>query len=166
MAGWDRLIRGDTNRAEVHRLFERALEINPQSVGARLGLARLLIYQLAYPRTGLFQQTETRIEQLLGEALNIDRNNAETYATTGLLRRVQNRLTESRIESEMAVALDRSNSWAYYQLGVTLIYLGQPEAGIPNIERAMRLHPSAPGIADYYWGLGACHLLLGHVALA
>jgi adenylate cyclase len=163
MAGWDRLIRGDTNRAEIHRLFERALEIDPHSVGARLGLARTMIYQLAYPRTGIFQQTERRIEQLLGEALKIDGNNAETYATTGLLRRVQNRLTESRTELEMAVALDQSNSWAYYELGVTLMYLGQPEAGIPNIERAKRLNPSHPGIADYYWGLGACHLLLGHV---
>jgi adenylate cyclase len=161
MAGWDRLIRGDTNQAEIQRLFERALEIDPQFVDARLGLARTMILQLAYPRTGIFQRTETRIEQLLGEALKIDRNNAETHATTGILRRVQNRLTESRTELEMAVALDQSNSWAYYQLGVTLMYLGQPEAGIPNIERAMRLHPR--GMADYYWGLGACHLLLGHV---
>jgi len=120
-----------------------------------------LIPQLDYPQTSAVLRNEARIEKLLGDALKIDRNYAETYTTMGLLRRVQNRLTESRTELEMAIALDQSNPWAYYQLGVTLMYLGQPEAGIPNIERAMRLHPRAPGVADYYWGLGACHLLLG-----
>ena len=63
----------------------------------------------------------------------------------------------------MAIDLDQSNSWAYYRLGVTLMYLGQPKAGIPYIEKAMRLNPSHPNIGHYYWGLGACDLLLGHV---
>jgi adenylate cyclase len=32
----------------------------------------------------------------------------------------------------------------------------------PNFEKAMRLNPAHPNVARYYWGLGACHLLLGH----
>jgi hypothetical protein len=126
MLGWARLNAGDTNQAEIQRLFERALEINPQSVGARLGLAKLLIYRLVYPRTSAFQQTEAQIEQLLSEALKIGGHETRVYATTGLLRRVQNRLNESRVELEMAIGIDQSNSWAYDQLGITLIYLGQP----------------------------------------
>jgi adenylate cyclase len=81
----------------------------------------------------------------------------------GFLRFMQNRLTESRVEFETALALDRNHSWAHFRLGLTLMYLGQPEAGIPHIEKAMRLNPAYPSIARYYWGLGACHLLLGHV---
>jgi hypothetical protein len=30
------------------------------------------------------------------------------------------------------------------------MYLGQPEAGIPHIEKAMRLNPAYPNIGRYY----------------
>jgi tetratricopeptide (TPR) repeat protein len=38
---------------------------------------------------------------------------------------------------------------------------GRPEAAIPRIEKALRLNPNDPVAANRYWGLGACHLLLG-----
>jgi adenylate cyclase len=163
MRGWGLILSGDSNQAEIQRLFERALEIDPRSVYARIGVARLLIGKLAYPRSSAFQQDEAGAEQLLTEALKLGGSLADTHATMGLLRQRQNRLTESRVEWEAAIALDRNNSWAYSELGVTLLYLGQPEAAIPYIEKAMRLNPSYPNIARYYWGLGACQLLLGHV---
>ena len=80
----------------------------------------------------------------------------------GTLRRIQNRLTEAKTELETAIALDRNDPSASNQLGVTLMFMGKPEAGIPHIERAIRLSPHDPVIAPYYSGLGACHLLLGH----
>jgi adenylate cyclase len=163
MRGWARFDWSDVNRSETQPLFERALKIDPQSVSARLGVARILIEKLTYPQGSAFQQDETRAEQLLTEALKLDGNRADIHAMLGLLRRVQNRLTESRAEWEAAVALDRNNSWAYSELGTTLMYLGEPEAAIPHIEKAMRLNPGYPYIAGAYWGLGACHLLLGHV---
>jgi tetratricopeptide (TPR) repeat protein len=43
------------------------------------------------------------------------------------------------------------------------LYLGQPEAGIPPLEQAIRLHPDDPNIAMTYWALGTCRLLLGRV---
>jgi adenylate cyclase len=79
-----------------------------------------------------------------------------------LLRRVQNRLPESRIEWERAIELDPNNAIAYGQLGVTLIYLGDPAAAIPLEEKRIRLNPEDPNIAIAYWSLGLAHLLLGH----
>jgi hypothetical protein len=55
----------------------------------------------------------------------------------GMLRRVQNRLAEARIEFETATALDR-NSRSFAQLGFVLMYLGQPEAAIPDAHRIFR----------------------------
>ena len=81
----------------------------------------------------------------------------------GHLRRSQNRLTESRIELETAIALDSNDARALFQLGMTLMYVGQPEAAIPRLEEAMRLNPRDPNVAQYNWGLGACHLLLNCV---
>jgi adenylate cyclase len=161
MLGWARLNLDEPNRAETQRLFERALEIDPKSINAQLGLAKVLLQQLTYPRTAIFQQIETRAEQLLVEPLSKHGDLAQAHTTIGYLRRVQNRLNDSRIELEMAITLDHSNSWSYDELGLTLMYLGQPKVGIPYIEKAMRLNSSYPNIGYYYWGLGACNLLLG-----
>jgi len=46
---------------------------------------------------------------------------------------------------------------------MTLMYMGRPEAAIFQLEKAMRLNPRDPNVAQYYWGLGACHLLLNRV---
>ena len=79
----------------------------------------------------------------------------------GLLRRYQNRLSEAHAELEMAVALDNNNADALRQLGLTLLFLGRPDAAIPHIEKAIRLNPRDPNLAAYHWPLGQCHLLLG-----
>jgi TolB-like protein/DNA-binding winged helix-turn-helix (wHTH) protein/Tfp pilus assembly protein PilF len=160
--GWAGINRENANPIEIQQLFERALTMEPQSANARLGLARLLLRKLTYPPSSMFEEYQARAEQLLSEALTLGRPQAETHATLGFLRFIQDRLTEAQVEFETAIALDRNHSLAHYRLGLTLMYLGQPEAGIPHIEKAMRLNPAHPNIARYYWGLGACHLLLGH----
>jgi adenylate cyclase len=43
------------------------------------------------------------------------------------------------------------------------MWLGQPEAGIPFLQKAIRLNPHDPTLASHYTILGLCHLLLGHV---
>ena len=81
----------------------------------------------------------------------------------GMLRRVQNRLAESKIELETAVGLDPNNAFAFLLLGEVQMELGRPEAGIGHIEKATQLNPHDPNIAIFYGALGLCHLLLGHV---
>src|SRR6266446_3347150 len=81
----------------------------------------------------------------------------------GIVRRMQVRLSESKMEFETAIALDRNNARAIFQLGQTMMWLGQPEAGIPLLERAIRLNPHDPTLASHYAALGSCHLLLGRV---
>jgi adenylate cyclase len=122
-----------------------------------------LAANLSDARSNSIQQDEARAEQLLLEALQRDANRSTAHRAMGHLRRSQNRLTESRIELETAITLDRNDARAFFQLGVTLMYLGRPEAAIPKIENAMRLNPRDPNVAQYYWGLGACHLLLSRV---
>ena len=81
----------------------------------------------------------------------------------GLLRRVQNRLGEAQAEVEMAIILDRNNELALKQLGQILLFQGDPLAGIPHLEKAIRLNPRGPNLYSIQWPLGQCHLLLGHV---
>jgi tetratricopeptide (TPR) repeat protein len=148
---------------EAQRTFERALEIDPGSVGAMIGIATILVINVADGLSSSSQQDLARAGQLLAEALERDAHRSIAHYAMGMLRRDQNRLAEARIEFETAIALDRNNNGALRQLGLVSIYLGEPEAGIPYIEKDIRLNPHDPFIANSYWGLGASHLFLGHV---
>jgi tetratricopeptide (TPR) repeat protein len=76
---------------------------------------------------------------------------------------MQNRLRDAKSEFDAAISLDPNNARSYLHLGETLLYLGQPEAGIPPLEQAIRLGPDDPNLAITYWVLGTCELLLGRV---
>jgi hypothetical protein len=80
------------------------------------------------------QQDGARAEQLILEALERDTNHSMAHVAMGILRRMQNRLSEAKMEFETAIALDRSNARAIFQLGQTMVWLGQPEAGIPLVK--------------------------------
>jgi adenylate cyclase len=151
------------NRKEALRAFERAQTIDPNSLDAEIGIAAVLVVNISDGSTDTPKEDEERAEKLLADALQRDPNRPQIHVTIALLRRLQNRLAESRIEWERAIALDPNNAVAYGQLGVTLIYLGDPAAAIPLEEKRIRLNPNDPNIALAYWSLGLAQLLLGHL---
>jgi TolB-like protein/class 3 adenylate cyclase/Tfp pilus assembly protein PilF len=165
MRGWSWYYRpySTASRKEAQRAFERALVIYPTSVEARIGVAAVLAANLADGWSSTREQDEERTEQLLLEALERDQNCSMAHYAMGVLRRVQNRLMEAQIEFEAAITLDRNNARADFQLGNTLLFMGQPEAGIPHIEKAIRLNPYDPNAATFYLALGLCRLFVGGV---
>jgi tetratricopeptide (TPR) repeat protein len=120
----------------------RALEINPQSVEARIGIGTLLVDDVVLRFTTSREQDVARADQLLQEALAREMNISMAHFAMGVLRRIQVRLNDSQIELQAAIALDRNNARAYQQLGLTLMWLGQPDAAIPQIKKAIRLNPT------------------------
>jgi TolB-like protein/class 3 adenylate cyclase/Tfp pilus assembly protein PilF len=165
MRGWACYYRPASvpTRQEAQRFFERALEVDPRSVDGRIGLARVLVGYLADGWSSDFQKDVARAEQLLLEALERDANRSMAHEAMGMLRRAQNRLSDSQIEIETAIELNRNEARAIFQLGQTMMWLGHPEAAIPHIEKAIRLNPRDPNSANFYRMLGLCHLYLGQV---
>jgi TolB-like protein/class 3 adenylate cyclase/Tfp pilus assembly protein PilF len=165
MRGWAWYYRPRSTRSqhEALRAFERALEIDPKSIDARIGMASVLAANLSDAQSSSVPRDDVRAEQCLIEALEHDANSSAAHRAMGHLRRSQNRLIESRTELELAITLDRNDARAFFQLGMTLMYLGRPEEAIFQIDKAMRLSPRDPNVAQHYWGLGACHLLLGRL---
>ena len=145
---------------DARRDFERALELEPSSVDARIGLATVLVASVLEEWSDPILQNPARVEQLLSEVFGRVTNDSMAHQAMAMLRRSQNRLTETRIEAERAVTLDRNNSGALYELGLAYMFLGQPSAGIPHIEKAIALSSRDPLLADMYFGLARCHLLL------
>jgi TolB-like protein/Tfp pilus assembly protein PilF len=151
------------NRAEARRLFQNALELDPQSVDAQIGLAWVLTSSYAEGWTSSFEEDSVRAEQMLLEALEAAPNRSMADTAMGFLRRVQNRLTEARVEEETAIVLDPNNDFAYRHLGWVLLFLGEPSAAILQAEKAIRLSPHDTNIWGVYGLLGWCRLLLNDV---
>ncbi len=63
--------------------------------------------------------------------------------------------------SSNEVALDRNNAHALFLPGQTLMWLGPPEAAIPDMGSANRLDPRDPNSAFADCAVAACNLLLG-----
>jgi adenylate cyclase len=172
MRGWSwyHRPRSPTAMQEARRSFERALEIDPQSVDAKIGIARVLLVDLvgnfACRSDTSFQIESMRAEQLLREAIETDPSNTAAHSSMGQLRRLQNRLTEARIEFETAISLGANDEFTHGQLAWTLLFLGQPRAGLAQSERTLRLSPRDPTIWGTYLILGWCQLLLDEVELA
>jgi TolB-like protein len=147
---------------EARRYFEQALQIDPRLVHAKVGIGTALVKTIMDGWSSSVEQDMTRAEQLLLEALESDANNALAHVEIGRIRRAQNRFFEAKIEFETAIALDRNSVFGLRHLGQALTCLGQPEAGIPYVEKALRLSPRDPNVASIYWALGMCHILLEH----
>jgi adenylate cyclase len=109
------------------------------------------------------EQDLARADQLLNEALELDRRSPNLHWALGMLRRSQGRFVEAKTEFEETIALDRNSAGGFLQLGWTLIALAQPEEALPNFEKAIQLTPRSRNIHFFYLGLGACHLYLGHL---
>jgi Tfp pilus assembly protein PilF len=168
MRGWGWLYRpiSPTTLKEARQAFQRALEIDPRSNDARIGLAKALsIADLV--AAGSVSQDLPRAEQLLVEAIERDPSSSRAHEAMGGVRlRQKNRLREMQIEYETALALDRNNLNAVRQLGWALPNLGEPEACIAQAGKALRLSPHDPSLWNSYGQLGLCHLSLNHADLA
>ena len=165
MRGWAAFYqpRSLANIQEAQRAFEQALALDPRSVDAKIGLARVLVVAVQMAWSSSVAQDQARAEQLLLEALDRDPDRSMAHQAMASLRQTQNRLAEARIEAEKAIALDPNLALAHHTLGQTLLNLGEPEAAIPQEETALRLSPHDPYVWSFYWTLGACELVLGRI---
>jgi adenylate cyclase len=151
------------NRHEALKYFEQAFERDPGSAGAKYGIANVLMSNVLDGWSLAPEQDKARAEQLLTEILRDDADNADAHVHMGTLRRAQGRLSDARIELEIAVGLAPNNIHAIGHLGITLTFLGHPEAAVPLIERCLRLAPHDRNTPVNQAILGLCKFLLDDV---
>jgi TolB-like protein/class 3 adenylate cyclase len=148
------------NAQEAMQAFERALETDPRSIGARIGIGRILAGKVLDGFSTSAEQDRTRAEGLLLEVLAREANDSMAHAVMGLVRRSDNRFAEARSELETAISLDRNNAFAFRQLGLTMSFLGQPELTIQYIEKALRISPREALMPSYLF-IGLSYLFVG-----
>jgi adenylate cyclase len=146
---YDHLLRGkychhletaDANReAESH--FHRSIELDPHFASAyawkacTIGQAWGSEFRARTPE--LFGQ----MVQLVEHAASLDENDTECHRIMCRIALIEAKFAKSEYHLERALALNPNDPRLVVQRGINLTFLGDPEAAIPWIEKAMRLDP-------------------------
>jgi adenylate cyclase len=146
---YDHLLRGkfyyhretpEANReAEAH--FDRAIELDPRFASAYAWRACVMGQALRFGFLPLTSGCLKRSLEFVEQAMSIDENNAECHRITCRIALIQGQFAKSEHHLERALELNPNDPQLVVQRGINLTFLGDPDAAITWIERAMRLDP-------------------------
>lgn len=130
-----------TRQGHLHaiRLYEEAIEIDPNYAAAYLGIANnsMLLYR-SYVREA---SRLVRAEQTIAEAMRLRPNFAGAYSMLGILHAHRHQEEEAIIAAKKAVELEPANPWGYFHLGFVYNELGRSRESADAYEATLRLNP-------------------------
>src|SRR3984893_3651248 len=154
---------GRDNYAEAIGLFERALALDPRSVGAQSQLANTLMSRVGEGMTDSAAADIARAEGLINQVLVASPRNLLAPFAKGQMLRASRRCQETSIEYETVLAFNRNSATALINIGRCRMLTGMLEEAIPPMEHAIRLSPHDPFIDSWYQSIGQVHLLQSRI---
>jgi len=154
LAAWGRLLAATGRTSEAEPLLRRAAALEPPSTEAMHDLARVL--------AALGKDEEALAAFDRAAALAEEASTPFLIAWAAVLER-QERIADARERLEAAAEQAPRNPVALSRLGILFALHGDPERGIPLLERAASLRPADPAIL---FSLGRAYLDVGRNAEA
>jgi adenylate cyclase len=142
--------------AQARQMFEKAIELDPQYVGAyvALGISYWLVWSLRWSSD---PQTLERAFTLAQKAVELDDSSPSAHSVLSYTYLWKKQFDQAVTEAERAIAFDPNCDSCYLVWGTCLNGVGRPEEAIPLLEKAMRLNPRYPSY--YVSTLGWSYLL-------
>ncbi len=134
--------REDNDKAQI--LIGRAIELDPKYAHAHAWHACILGQAWTYDWCADPEATKQLIERELEIALALDENDSDVQRVLAALRLIQNNHDKSVYHQQRALSLNPNDDLIVVQQGEILTWIGEPEQGIPWIQKAMRLNPFHP----------------------
>ena len=149
---------------KARELFERAIELDPGFGPARAALA--FAYGIAYNNAWLpdLPGTLRRADELANEAVRLAPNDPYVHYIQSMTAGFSRDYQRSKTAVDRALALSPNYAAAFNSRGAFQIFAGDPNSGIPDIERARRLDPA--GAETYLHFLGMGYLVAGNYETA
>jgi TolB-like protein/class 3 adenylate cyclase len=145
---------------QARGFFERALAIDPRSVGALLGIAtvnfRMASGLLADDRLACFSAAETKVI----EALSIVPHSASAHTILGGIYIYTNRAAQGIHECKEALRLDRNAAYAHANIGLAKYYIGRAAETEVHMLEALRLSPHDSGAPAWMNVVGVAKIQL------
>ncbi|NOT58373.1 MAG: tetratricopeptide repeat protein, partial [Deltaproteobacteria bacterium] len=147
--------------AQARRMFEKAIELDPQYAGAYAGLGKVHYQDWFYVWSPHPAQSLEEAFQTYKTAVTFDDSLPIAHAILGEVYLWKKHHDQARVEAERAVTLAPSDADSLMYLGSILIFAGEPNRAIGLIEQAMRLNPRHPpaylvSLAIAYRVMGRC----------
>jgi adenylate cyclase len=136
---------GEAHNAEARRLFERAVELDPQyAVGhAYLALAIYLQWLTNRPPGEL-----DRALASARRALALEENDSRCHRILAAIYTHLRYYDRAQFHAERSIALNPNDPHAVLQWAVVLRALGRADEGVEWVRKAMQLNPYHP---NWYW---------------
>jgi TolB-like protein/Tfp pilus assembly protein PilF len=161
--GFSSLYKGATREyvAQARGLFERALEIDPRSIKALVGMARV---HLAMGAAALADDRAAHLsaaEANAIKALSLAPDYPWAHLALGGVQIFTNRAAQGIAEFEQVLRLDHNSADAHAYTGLAKVFLGSAAETEAHVVEAFRLSPR--DIAAYQWMhiVGMAKLYLG-----
>jgi adenylate cyclase len=144
--------------SEAIRLFELALQHDPNSIEALTGASNALAESSLVHDTG---DALDRAALYVERARGLEPNAEQVMLAHVIMIRVQERWNELPETAERFIEAYPNNEMGYNLLAIARIYQGRLEEAIPLLEASMRLHPRNPIIYFREWRMALVMVLLG-----
>ena len=143
--------------AKSRELFEKALEIDPEYVGAVTMLAWTHFNDARHGYTDSRDESFKRAVELAKKSIALDDNQPMVHELLAFMYLGQKQHDKAVEEGRKAIALDPNNARAHMALGEILFRSGIFEESVQMCEKAIRLQPHTPLYyfinlcTAYYW---------------
>ncbi len=166
LSAWDYYLRG---MAELHRMtergiaaarqmFEKAIDVDPEYSDAHAGLSMTHQYDIMLEFSDDRDASLAKVFELARRAVELDNGSSYAHLSLGGAYIWSNEHDLSIAETRMAMDLNPSNVHACLALGNRLDLAGNPDEGIPLLEKSLRLNPRDPRIHRYFANLGRANI--------
>ena len=132
------------DNARAYERISRAIELDPNYAHAHAWKACILGQQWIYNWCRDPQENERAIEAELGVALALDENDSDVQRVLASMHILRNNHDKAVFHQNRALQLNPNDDLIVVQQGEVLTWIGQPEEGVPWIQKAMKLNPFHP----------------------
>jgi adenylate cyclase len=132
------------DNAKAQQLIARAIELDPKYAHAHAWKACILGQAWSYGWCDDPVAARQLIERELEIAVALDENDSDVQRVFAALRLLQRDHDRAIFHQQRALSLNPNDDLVVVQQGELLTWIGEPENGIPWIQKAMRLNPFHP----------------------
>ncbi|BCH26441.1 adenylate/guanylate cyclase domain-containing protein [Mesorhizobium sp. L-8-3] len=125
---------------QIVATLRRAIELDPGFAQPYAGLSMAHCLDFQNHWTGALDALDVA-SHFATEAVEKGPNDPYAHYTMAVVETWKRNLARAKAETEKALVLNPNYALAYGTRGLVDVYLGQPIAGVPYIERAIRLDP-------------------------
>jgi TolB-like protein/class 3 adenylate cyclase/cytochrome c-type biogenesis protein CcmH/NrfG len=143
-------------------LFEQALAYDPDNVDALAGVATTYVFEVlnSYYSDGREERLR-KAETLVRRALAVQPRHIVALKANAALTRAEGKFEDAIAASQVVIAQNPGEPWAYKEVGLSELYLGRMQEALDWFEKADQLGPRDPSRWIWLGAMGRVEFFLG-----